>query len=724
MWNPFRKKIDTFSETPQQKDYHHRLLLVKVIFIGLFLAAAARLIQIQVIEAGTFKDIARKQYEARVPLKAQRGIIYDRNDNVLVGNTLLTTFAADPTIAEDKAKFIAQEFSRVTGKPVQEYLEKLKTKRRFVYLERNMRPDIADRIPISTMPGVVKMNEATRLYHYDELAGQVLGATSIDNIGVSGIEEEYNDDLKGRDGYVVLQRDGLGRTRPSVDFPRENAVNGHSIELTLDLQYQSIAEEELKKGVARAEAEAALVVMLKPQTGEILAMANYPQVNLNRVDNVDALKNRVVSDMYEPGSIFKIVTASAALDENVVTLDKKIYAENGKYKVEYPGNRYRYIHDTHPMKNITFLESMAYSSNIVFAKVSDLIGPENLYTKARDFGFGMQTGIELPAESSGELKKTSEWSLASLNSIAFGYEVGVTPLQIVSAYGAIANDGVLMRPYIVKRELDENGVEVFANEPQMIRRVNSKEVNEKIKKMLEAVVEFGTGTSVQIPGVDIAGKTGTSRKYVDGKYETGSYNASFVGFFPAEKPEIVCLVILEKPKKGYYGAIASAPIFKGIAERIIHNNGLLSKSMMAENQHGDEEQDPKVTVPNVAGLEVDRAIEDLKNNGLAAKVIGNGLAIVRQYPQQRTAVDRGSIVQLMTNELHGDGSPAGTTVPDLHGMSIRRAVSTLAAEQYSVSIVGSGIVVNQFPNAGVALKKGSKITVMCEPKPITTAQLY
>jgi cell division protein FtsI/penicillin-binding protein 2 len=725
MWNPFRKKNDEAPQTPQQKDYNHRLLIVKIVFLLIFVGAGVRLVQIQVIESGKFQEIARKQYEAKVPLAAQRGIIYDRNGNVLVTNSILTAFAADPTISEEHAKFIAKEFSAVTGKPEREYIAKLKSKRRFVYLERNMRPDIAERIPVKKMPGVVKLNEAIRLYHYDDLAGQVLGATNIDNAGVSGIEQQFNDVLRGRDGYVVMQKDGLGRTRPSVEYPREEAVNGHSLELTIDLQYQSIAEEELKKGIARSQAEAGLVVMLRPETGEVLAMANYPHVNLNKIDNADALKNRIVSDMYEPGSVFKIVTASAALQSNAVTLEKKFYAENGKYKVVYPGNRFRFINDTHPMRDVTFLEAMAYSSNIVMAKVSDLIGPEKLYTKARDFGFGMSTGIELPAESNGQLKKTSEWSLASLNSIAYGYEVGVTPLQIAEAYGAVANGGVLMKPYIVKRELDENGMEIFSSEPQMIRRVNPKDVNEKVKLMLEGVVEFGTGSIVKIPGMTIAGKTGTSRKYVDGKYETGSYNASFVGFFPAEKPEVVCLVIIEKPKVGYTGAVASAPIFKGIAERIIHNNGLIAKS---DAPSGPNQQmpavEPTVTVPDVSDYSIEEATSILQRSGLAAKTIGNGTVVVRQYPQADKKIERGSIVQLMTNESGEILTGNTLSVPDVRGISIRRAVNKLAADQYGVAIVGSGIVVNQFPSAGTPLKTGSKVTIMCEPKQIVSAQLY
>ena len=729
MWNPFAKKEEQSIDTPQLRDYKHRLLIVKIVFLMAFVTAAARLIQIQVIDSRKYQEIARKQYEARVPLMAQRGTIYDRNGNILVTNSDFVSFAADPTIAGEDAQIIAREFSKVTGKPEQEYIVKLQTKKRFVWLERHLRPDIAELIPLKKMGGIVKMNEAVRLYHHDEVAGQVLGATNIDNTGVSGIEQQFNEVLRGKDGYVVMQKDGLGRKRPSVDYPREEAVNGHSIELTIDLQYQSIADEELKKGVARSQAEAGLVVMVRPQTGEVLAMSNYPHVNLNKVEHADLLKNRAISDMYEPGSVFKIVTASAALQHDLVTLDKKFYAENGKYRIEYPGKRIRFINDTHPMRDVTFLEGMAYSSNIVMAKVSDLIGPEKLYKKARDFGFGMPTGIELPAEISGQLKKTSEWSLASLNSIAYGYEVGVTPLQIVSAYSAVANGGILMKPYIVQRQRDENGLEMVAGEPVMIRRVVPKEVNEQLKKMFESVVEFGTGSMVKIPGVRIAGKTGTARKYVDGKYEEGSYNASFVGFFPVEKPEIVCLVILEKPRAGYTGALASAPVFKAIADRIINNSGLLAKTMISEqhisnNSVTKKPNDATVSIPLVVEKNADDAIQILTNSGLASKMIGAGNEVIRQYPPAGKKVERGSIVQLMMNDTEQPAIAFVTKIPDVRGMSVRRAVNKLAAEQLGVSIVGTGVVVNQFPSTGTPMKQGAKVTIICEPKAITTAQLY
>ncbi len=727
-----KNKKEENSLTPEVKTYNHRLLILKVGFLLFFIVAAARLVQIQILERNKYEKIARQQYEATVPLPASRGNIFDRNGNVLVSNSTFASFTADPTIAGDDAKFIAEQFSRITGKPEQEYLNKLNSDKRFVYVERHVRPDLAEQIPLKQMDGVLKVNETTRLYHYDELCGQVVGVTNAENIGVSGLEYFFEKILRGKDGYVVMQKDGLGRRRPSVDYPREEPVNGNSLTLTIDLNYQSLAEEELKKGIERTQAEAGLVVMLRPHTGEVLAMANYPTVNPNKVINADALKNRIISDMFEPGSVFKIVTATAALQNKLVTLNQQFYAENGKYQVKLAGNKFRVISDTHPHGVISFEEAMAVSSNIVMAKVSDKIGPEKLYTQARNFGFGMPTGIELPGEISGDVKKPVDWSGTTLNTMAYGYEVGVTPLQIVAAYGALANNGVLMRPYIIQKEVDAMGKEVRVGEPQMIRRVMSEETAELLKKMFTSVVEHGTGSIVKIPGVAIAGKTGTSRKHVNGKYEEGSYNASFVGFFPVEKPEIVCLVIIEKPKAGgYTGAVASAPIFKGIAERIINNNGLISKTTIAHNRSSATSKQTALMMPDVCNSELDIAEERIEKLGLKYKVVGSGEIVRAQFPDAGKKIEQGDIIQFIMNENVSQnsanenvGANIGVGIPNVCGMSLRRAINKLTNEKFDIAVVGSGVVMRQFPEAGIAANRGSKITLLCEPKQLTTAQLY
>ncbi len=462
-------------QNPQVSAHPARLLTVKIALLLAFVVAALRLVQIQVIDSAKYQSIARKQYEVKIVLPSTRGNIYDRRGNILVSNTMFFSYAADPKIVADGASSVARRFSRVFGKPEQFYLQKLESDRRFVWLERRVSPDVAKRLQAQTLEGVAELNESKRLYHYDNIGGQVVGCTNIDNVGMSGIEFSYDTQLRGVDGFVVMQRDGMGRKRPSADYPRQEPVYGHSIGLTIDVGYQSIVEEELKKGVERMKATTGLAMILDPNTGAVLAMSHYPSLNPYDVAHTDiqTLRTRAVSDMYEPGSVFKIVTVSAALEHKLITPDHIFFAENGKYKVPLNGGRFRLITDTHPSGMITFEQGLELSSNIVMAKASDIIGAERLYTQARDFGFGMPTGIELPGEASGELKKPVEWSGATLNSIAYGYEVAVTPIQLATSYCAVANGGMLMKPFIVSKEMDENGKVIYTGQPEKIRRVIS-----------------------------------------------------------------------------------------------------------------------------------------------------------------------------------------------------------------------------------------------------------
>jgi cell division protein FtsI (penicillin-binding protein 3) len=707
-----------FPADPQAR-YRRRLFAVKAVFVGLFLLVSGRLVMIQAVQSSRYQEAARKQYEARVVLPAVRGSIYDRYDNVLASTSTFVSFTADPQIASDDDRFIAKQFSLCTGKPEAEYLQKLRSDRNFIYLEKHVRPDAAAKIPLGKMSGVVKINEPVRLYHYDEFASQIIGGVNSQNAGISGVEKEFDPVLKGTDGFVVMQKDGLGRRRPSTDYPRQEPVNGHSVHLTIDFTDQSIAEEELKKGVQRSKAEAGLVVMLKPSTGEVLAMANYPTTNLNAITDADALKNRTIGDLFEPGSVFKIVTASAGLQAKVVSPSTHFYGEMGSYQVKLADGKTRRINDTHKLGDVTLAEAMAYSSNIVMAKASNLIGAEKLYTQARNFGFGISTGIELPGEINGDLKKPAEWSGTTLNSMAYGYEVGVTPLQLVSAYAAVANGGVLMKPFVLKKEVDAAGQTVKEGMPQMIRRVMPEDVAEQVKAMLVGVVEFGTGKGVKIAGTTIAGKTGTSRKHGENGYEQGAYNASFIGFFPAEHPEVAILVILEHPSMEYYtGALASVPVFRAIAERIINNNGALTRATLASSVAAPS---GSVLVPDVSTLSVQSAQSMLEKVGIATRVVGSGATVRRQVPEAGKSVAAGTTIDLITAEE----AQGARVVPELRGMSLRRAVNALASEKLTAVLSGSGVVVSQYPEAGTPIGTGiTKVSVRCEPKQISTAQLY
>ncbi len=722
------EKTEKLQETPDQqiaKGFKARFLVLKLFFALFFGVVAVRLANIQILESPKYRALARKQYEQRFTLPSTRGSMYDRHGNVLVSNTMSVSFAADPKIVAEDARDIAERFSQVFGKPSSFYMEKVTAEgKRFVWLERGVRPDVAKQLGSGKLEGIARINEPKRIYHYDDLGGPLLGFTDIDNKGISGLELQLDEEIRGIDGSIVMQRDGLGRARPSADFPRVEPVNGRDVVLTIDLTFQAIVEEELKRGVQSNNADAGLAVMMNPKTGEILALSMVPSLNPNDFakHDVSSGRNRVVTDLFEPGSVFKVVTAAAAYEYHITTPDTRYNAENGVWKVPLGKKTFRLIRDTHEYDVLSFEEAIEFSSNIVMAKVSKAIGAERFYRQARDYGFGVSTGIELPGEARGKLKKPNEWSGTSLATMSYGYEVAVTPLQILQAYAAVANRGILMKPFIVRHVRSSDGTIVREEHPQKIRRVISEETSSLLTKAFEGSVEQGTAKDVRLGTVRIAGKTGTSRKYLDGKYSTENYTASFVGYFPAEDPQIVCLVMMENPrKKGYYGGVTSGPVFRAVAERIVNTSSQFSKSVIpvAAGQPQDE-----ISVPDVRTLRKSLAKKILETRHLKSQFLGKGDVVVKQSPEPGKYVERGEIVTLV---LKSDriASPDGKiSIPNVRGMSVRRAMNQLILEDLDVRVQGAGVVIRQSPAPGERVRPGSIVQLTCEPKHVSSAALY
>jgi len=718
------------TDEGSSKQFDARFIVLKLGFAAFFVVIAGRLTHVQVLESGKYKEKARRQYEQTVVLPAVRGNFYDRNENVLVSNSRLVSLAADPKVVDENANEIAEKFSAVFGKPRSFYLSKLNSTmssgspKRFVWLERRAQPELVKQLEPSKLPGIVQVIEPKRLYHYDHVAGTLVGFTDVDNKGISGLEFQYDEYLKGKNGSVVMQRDGLGRARPSIDYPRVEPHDGLNIVLTIDLGYQSIVEEELKKGVERYKADAGLAVMLNPKTGEILALANFPSLNPNDLHSYDvnAARNRVVTDMFEPGSVFKIATASAAYENKLVTPEKRFNAEHGVFKVALSAGKFRLIKDTHEYDWLTFQEAIELSSNIVMAKASLSIGPERLYRQARNYGFGILTGVDLPGEVRGRLKKPHEWSGTTLQTLAYGYEVAATPLQIAAAYAAVANNGVLMRPFVVSRVYDSAGETLVEQRPQAIRKVVSRETAELLSAAFEGVVERGTANDARIAGVRVAGKTGTSRKVINGRYGQGAYTASFVGYFPVEDPQVVCLVMMDNPRAvSYYGGLTSGPVFRAISERIINTSDRLTRGPQQVQQ---ERPKNGVSVPDLRTLQVSIAEKILEGQGLKSEHIGNGEIVVRQVPEPGKHMEVGGAVKLIVQTRIPEGNYGVVSVPDLRGMSLRRAINRLVVDDFDVKVRGSGVVVEQSPSPGQRVNTGVTIQLICEPRTIVSAALY
>ena len=708
-----------------------RFFILKLCFLAFFAVIVVRLAKIQVIDSSKYKTLARKQYERSFILPATRGDIFDRNGNIIVSNTMFLSFAADPQIIGDNQEHVAETFANIFGKPRSFYLYKLRetdqnqNNKRFVWLERRVKPEIAHRVESAKLDGIVMINEPKRLYHYDELAGALLGFTNVDNKGISGIELQYDNEMKGVNGSVVMQRDGLGRVRPSADYPRREPMNGKNICLTIDVTYQAIVDEELKNGVEANKADGGCAIILNPKTGEVLALSVYPGINPNDAGTFDVAtaRNRIVSDVFEPGSVFKVVTATAAYENNLVTPEMRFDAEHGKMKVFLGGNKIRLISDSHEYDNLTFQEAIELSSNIVLAKVGKLIGGEKLYRQARNFGFGMTTGIDLPGEVRGVLKKPSDhdWSGTTLQTMSYGYEIGVTPLQIACAYAAVANNGILMKPYIIAKIKDADGKMIAEQKPQAIRRVMSQRTQSELISAFEGVVERGTGKEARINGVRIAGKTGTSRKYLNGKYVQSNYTASFVGFFPIEDPQVVCLVMMDNPKaKSYYGGSTSGPVFRSIAERVITTSYKFSRTAIAQ----EPAINGTVSVPDVRMLQPSLAKKMLSNYELNCQTFGIGTIVIKQIPEPGKKIEKGEVVSLILNGEPVVSSDGMIAVPDVRGMSIRRAMNRLVSDEFEIKVQGSGVVTQQIPIAGERAPVGSSIVLLCSPQSLMQASLY
>ncbi len=715
-----RRKEELRVEQKQQTSF--RMYMVMLAFFAGFAAVTAQLFIIQVRDRAKARDIVRNQSESKEIIPPRRGLIYDRNRSILASNIDELTIAADPTTLVKKDSF-ALAMARLFGGGKEYYLERLQDEsRQYVVLETHVPKELEARFTNPQTPGVIVRSVPRRKVNFQSLASQVIGYTNNDNRGMTGIELRFNEELAGKEGYTVYQKDAKGHRRPELEYPKKAPVNGKSIVLTLDQTFQAIAEEELAAGAEKCGARGGCCIIMQPRTGEIQAMANYPSFTLQDRQRYDSTseRNRAITDLYDPGSTFKIVTASAALNEHAMTVDDKIYAENGSYEWS-AGN---FITDTHPYGTLTFREAIEHSSNICMAKVARKIGSEKLFTYARKFGFGIPTGVELPGEQVGALAKPVDWNPSEQLHIAFGYNISVNALQIASAYAAIANDGILMQPYIKKWLLDENGNVVEENVPRTVRRVVSAETAQLMKDCFEGVVQRGTARLARIDGMRIAGKTGTSRKLLKGGYSQQYYLSSFVGFFPVEDPKILIFVLMDSPDitHGYTGGSVAAPVFREIALRLINTSEDFSRK--PDPLPSEIGIPGMVRVPRICGLRADIARRLLAARGLSWKQIGAGDIVATQSPSPDSTVREGSGVTVMLRSFTDGEREGRVTVPDLTGMTMRQALALLRALKLKTDAAGSGVVQFQYPNPGERVPPRTLCRISCAPRGVLAARLY
>jgi cell division protein FtsI/penicillin-binding protein 2 len=543
----------------------------------------------------------------------------------------------------------------------------------------------------------------------NEKLAPVLGFVDVDGRGISGIELGYESYLSGKDGKSILQKDAMGNTLMPVTWSDKNQQNGNDVILTIDHVYQTIAEEELKKVVDKYDAKGGCAIITDPKSGKILAMASLPSFNANRATQYppETWRIRPITDIFEPGSTFKIVTLTAAVSLGIDKTKRKVFCENGTYRIF--GEE---INDTKKYGTLSFENVFVKSSNIGAAKIASAIGRNELFKTSRSLGFGNRTGIDLPGEVAGILKRPAEWSDFTLSALSYGHEVAVTPLQIALAYGAIANGGLLMKPLIVEEVRTKDQKILLKSEPQIIRRVMREETARMLTRILQNAVENGTGTSAKIPGVDIAGKTGTAQKPLQNQtgYSNTEFVASFAGFYPAHDPNVLIYVAVDEPNPAHSGGGVSAPAFRNILKRIMEVKNV-PKRESNKNPAKENSAPPKSPIPNFINRRLEIAATILKEYGIRPKIYGMG-NVVRK---QELVEDENTETEIILTLTDYPKKTQYVTVPALSDYSLRQAICELSARGLKAKISGTGRVVKQEPPAGSKIKVGARCYLICEP---------
>jgi cell division protein FtsI (penicillin-binding protein 3) len=541
-------------------------------FVGLcFLVGFAillfRFFDLQVLQAETMMQKARRQHEKTITLDSNRGAIFDRQGKPLALNLDVPSVYATPSSLDNPTR-VARQLAQVLGVPREPLEKRLRTERDFVWIQRKIDDSQVERLNDLALPGVGVMVEARRFYPKGTLLAHVLGFAGIDSQGLEGLENGYDEHLRGQVRRVVLQRDALGRVIIPESQRKSQPLSGHAISLTIDEVIQYIAEQALEQTVRNTKARGGTVLVMAPKTGQMLAWALRPTFDPNHIHQAspERWRNRGVTDPYEPGSTLKVVLAAAALELNRVTPDTLLYAGDGEIPISGT-----VIHDHEKAGWVTFREAIQRSSNVAFVKMSWELGREQVYQFLRTFGFGEKTGIDLPGESIGILRRPDQWSQRTLPSLAIGQEIAVTPLQLLTAVSAVANEGWLMRPFLVREISDHQGRSVWEHVPHIRRRPISAETAKTVTDLLVNVVDRGTGKRAAIPGYRVAGKTGTAQKVdpATGTYSSTKFVGSFVGFVPAEDPQLAILVMIDEPQGPAWGGVVAAPVFRKVAEQAL-----------------------------------------------------------------------------------------------------------------------------------------------------------
>jgi len=650
-----------------------RARIILGMLAGVYCLIVFRAFHIQVLGIEGIRERGEKQYCVKIPLLPKRGVILDRTGTEFAVSLSTKSIYVQPSKLSSP-DIAANLISRRISRPAAQLRKAFASNRNFLWVKRQMPSSTAEEIvrevrealsrgkDNGATAGIGTVEEPKRFYPNRELASSVIGFTDVDSNGIEGIELSLDKYLRGENAFLVCERDAHGRIIVPADAPIKVNSAGHSVSLTIDRNIQHVAQTELMEAVKKHKARGGMALVMQPKTGEILAMASLPTFNPNRLSSgpAEARKNRVITDVIEPGSTFKVFTLASALELGAIDVRDRVFCENGKYR--YAG---RTIHDTHKYGWLTIPEVIKFSSNIGMIKVSEKMNPGRFYDMIRAFGFGSKMGVELQGELRGLVPSRGKFSRIRRGTVSFGQGIAVTPLQLASAMASVVNGGKMMKPYLVKQVTDPEGRVVYRGEPKELRRTISPRTSKQVREILGKVVqEDGTATQARIKGFLVGGKTGTAQKVEvgTGRYSPDKRIASFIGFLPLQDPEFLILVVVDEPKGEVYGGVVAAPAFNQIAVKTAYYMGL--------------------TPTEPVEREVARA----------------------------TRGEIGAAGVRMTRVATGPAESA-LVMPDLRSLSMGRVVDLMGRHSVRLKLVGTGLARTQSPRPGGILVPGTVCTV-------------
>jgi cell division protein FtsI (penicillin-binding protein 3) len=655
---------------------------IAIVLLGITLWSfliLVRLVQLQVFEHKSFVQVAAQKQQVTRSILAPRGIIYDSHMEELATNVPINTAVAEPRRMKNP-ETAARSIAEILGLDPQESRELLSrmtdpSHKAYMVIERRIDPNKEKRIEALGLEGVYFVEESMRAYPNSELACHALGFVNMNGDGTYGVEQQYDKNLKGKEGIFSQDVDARRQSyRAQVEKP---PVQGQSLVLSIDKSIQYIADRELIAAVDKAQARAGTVIVMESDTGRILALSNYPQFDCNHYNNyaADSWRNRAISDVFEPGSTFKVVVAASALEAGLTRPNEMIDCQMGSITIG------RHVfHDHKAYGLLSFSQILEFSSNVGAARLGLRLGEQRLYESLRNFGFGSRSGIDLPGEIVGLVRDWHDWSGLSIGAISFGQEVGVTSMQILNAINTIANGGYRVRPTLVDRIIDEKGDLVHVTTPERVRLI-SPQTAETVSGAFEGVVLRGTGRKAALEGYRAAGKTGTAQKIVDGRYSPNKYVSSFIGFAPLPNPRLTILVQIDEPRGSHYGGDVSAPFFQKIAQEALMQMHV--------------PPDPSLPLPQFKPMIADGSSEDYIPDAVQPLTASQNVPTEEHEETIRVQI----------------GAGAEVTIPDFRGLGKRTVLDRCTALGIRLQAKGAGLAVFQSPAPGTKLLSGATCSV-------------